>query len=78
MASNTAPVREVIRDGETGELVDFFDSDGIVERVSALLDDEDKRTALGTAARAEMVEHYDLRTICLPRQMDWVKSLAKL
>ncbi len=78
VASNTEPVREVLRDGETGVLVDFFDSDGIVDRVSALLDDEDRRTALGTAARAKMVEHYDLRTICLPRQMEWVKGLAKL
>ncbi|MEM6588657.1 MAG: glycosyltransferase family 4 protein [Pseudomonadota bacterium] len=78
VASDTEPVREVIRDGETGELVDFFDIDGIVERVSALLEDEDRRITLGQAARTQMVEHYDLRSICLPRQMDWVKNLAQL
>ncbi|MEO0381342.1 MAG: glycosyltransferase, partial [Pseudomonadota bacterium] len=78
VASDTDPVREVIRDGETGELVDFFDVDGIVDRVSALLDDEDRRVSLGQAARTQMVEHYDLRSICLPRQMEWVKGLAEL
>ncbi|MEM7731372.1 MAG: glycosyltransferase [Pseudomonadota bacterium] len=78
VASDTEPVREVIRDGQTGELVDFFDTDGIVDRVSTLLDDEDRRIGLGQAARAKMVKEYDLRSICLPRQMDWVKNLAQL
>ncbi|MEL7282375.1 MAG: glycosyltransferase, partial [Pseudomonadota bacterium] len=62
--------------GETGELVDFFDVDGLVDRVSAVLDDPDRRAALGEAARAEMVARYDLQTVCLPRQIDWVKGLA--
>lgn len=76
VASDTEPVREVITDGETGELVDFFDVDGLVDRVSAVLDDPDRRAALGEAARAEMVARYDLQTVCLPRQIDWVKGLA--
>ncbi|MEL6648921.1 MAG: glycosyltransferase, partial [Pseudomonadota bacterium] len=76
VASDTEPVREVIADGETGELVDFFDVDGLVDRVSAVLDDPDRRAALGEAARAEMVARYDLQTVCLPRQIEWVKGLA--
>ncbi|WP_111735242.1 glycosyltransferase family 4 protein [Roseovarius amoyensis] len=76
IASDTAPVREVIRDGETGRLVDFFDGDALVGRVCELLDDSDQRRALGSAARRHMVENYDLQTICLPRQLDWVNRLA--
>ncbi|MCZ7676913.1 MAG: glycosyltransferase [Roseovarius sp.] len=76
VASDTAPVREVIREGETGRLVDFFDGDALVGRVCELLDDTDQRRALGAAARRHMVESYDLQTICLPGQLDWVSRLG--
>ncbi|MFM5729004.1 glycosyltransferase [Aeromonas veronii] len=38
VASDTAPVREVINDGENGLLVGFFDTDSIAERVLSALD----------------------------------------
>ncbi|SLN69093.1 GDP-mannose-dependent alpha-(1-2)-phosphatidylinositol mannosyltransferase [Roseovarius litorisediminis] len=75
VASDTAPVREAITDNETGLLVDFFDTDALVGRVCALLEDRATRKRLGQAARKLMREHYDLRTICLPRQMNWVNGL---
>jgi glycosyltransferase involved in cell wall biosynthesis len=76
VASDTAPVREAITDGETGRLVPFFDREALVEAVCALLDSPAERTRLGAAARAAVVAHYDLRRVCLPRQMDWVDALA--
>ncbi|SEL15401.1 Glycosyltransferase involved in cell wall bisynthesis [Roseovarius nanhaiticus] len=77
VASDTAPVREVITDGETGLLVDFFDRQTLVRRVSELLDDEEARARLGAAARKSMIEKYDLETICLPRQMAWVNEIME-
>ena len=76
VASGTDPVREVIEDGKTGELVDFFDIDGLVERIGTVLDDKDRRIALGEAARAKMVAEYDLQHVCLPRQLRWVEELG--
>lgn len=76
VASDTAPVREVIRENETGRLVDFFDGDALIGRVCELLDDPGQRRALGAAARRHMVETYDLQTICLPRQLEWVNRLG--
>lgn len=75
VASGTDPVREVIRDGETGRLVDFFDTDALTGRVCELLDDEEQRRALGTAARQMMIDRYDLRRICLPGQLRWVNGV---
>jgi glycosyltransferase involved in cell wall biosynthesis len=75
VASDTAPVREAIRHGETGKLVDFFDPAALAQQVIALCDDPAERARLGTKARAFAVEHYDLETRCLPSQINWIYSI---
>jgi glycosyltransferase involved in cell wall biosynthesis len=69
VGSATAPVQEVIRDGENGLLVDFFSTTAIAERVAEGLARRDSFKALREAARRTVVEHYDLRRICLPAQL---------
>jgi glycosyltransferase involved in cell wall biosynthesis len=76
VASDTAPVREAIRHGETGQLVDFFDPAALAQQVIALCDDPAERAKLGAQARAFAVENYDLETQCLPGQIEWVERLA--
>ncbi|MCC1491429.1 glycosyltransferase [Cognatishimia sp. F0-27] len=78
LASDTAPVKEAITEGETGWMVDFFDKDGLVERLDALLDDPATRQRMGENARAHVVENYNLQSICLPKHIKWVEDLAKL
>lgn len=78
LASGTEPVREVMTEGENGWMVDFFDKDALVERLCALLDDEDTRKRMGANARAFVRENYDLKSICLPQHLDWVSRLAQL
>ena len=76
VASDTAPLREAILDGQTGRLVDFFDVPGLCDALCALLEDAPARDRLGQQARAFAKEHYDLQTVCLPRQLAWVNALA--
>ena len=76
VASDTRPVQEAIRHGDTGRLVHFFDAAGLANEVCNLLADPGERERLGARARAFAQEHYDLRTVCLPRQMQWVRELA--
>ncbi|MGX0901689.1 glycosyltransferase involved in cell wall biosynthesis [Roseovarius sp. MBR-79] len=78
VASDTAPVREVITHDETGRLVDFFDTGALVAEVCALLEDAEARRALGQAARRLIEARYDLRGICLPRQVEWVTDIAAM
>lgn len=78
VASDTPPVREMLRHQETGLLVDFFDHAALVEQVCTLLDNPTLRQRLGQAARAHVVAHHDLRSQCLPRQLAWVESLPAL
>ena len=76
VASDTAPLREAIHHDRTGRLVDFFSVEQLASEVSALLDDPAGRSRLGTAAREFAREHFDLRSICLPGQLEWVADLA--
>ena len=75
VASNTQPLHEAIRHDETGRLVDFFDAAALATEVCALLDDPAARARLGTAAREFAKTTYDLKTVCLPQQLEWVESL---
>ena len=77
VAGNTQPLHEAIRQDETGRLVDFFDVQALADAVCDLLDDPRARKRLGTDARAFGKANYDLETVCLPRQLDWVKTLAE-
>ncbi|MEM8775632.1 MAG: glycosyltransferase [Pseudomonadota bacterium] len=75
IASDTAPVREVIQPGANGRFVNFFDQTALVSSVCELLEDPEARRNLGRAARNTMQERYDLKRICLPKQMDWVSQI---
>lgn len=77
LASDTAPVKEVLEEDVTGRMVDFFDRDGLVERLCDLLDDAPARARLGRAARDFVKRSYDLETACLPQHLAWVDRLAK-
>lgn len=76
VASDTQPLHEAIKHNETGRLVNFFDVQGLAGQVCALLEQPDERERLGKNAREFACSNYDLKTVCLPRQLAWVKSLA--
>ena len=75
IGSRTPPVDEVIRDGENGLLVDFFDQKGIADAVDRVFEHPDRMQALRDAARRTAVERYDLKRVCLPRQLEIIEGL---
>jgi glycosyltransferase involved in cell wall biosynthesis len=68
LASDTAPVREMIVDGENGLLVDFFDVDGLARRALEVLRDPSAFRTLGERGAAFIEERYSLR-VTLPRMV---------
>lgn len=76
VGSRTAPLEAAVQDGETGKLVDFFDSQALADEVCALLADPDARERLGRQARAFVVSLHDVRTVCLAQQLAWVEGLT--
>ena len=77
VGSRTPPVEEVIVDGQNGVLVDFFDPAALAERVSDVLSNRKAYTAMRVAARETILTNYDLRSVCLPRQLGLVNHLCR-
>ncbi|MFO1156378.1 MAG: glycosyltransferase family 4 protein [Rhodospirillales bacterium] len=76
VASATAPVEEVIRDGDNGLLVDFFSTACIAEAVERVLSDPSRMARLRARARTTVIEGYDLKRVCLPRHVALVDAIA--
>lgn len=78
IGSDTAPVTEVLRHNENGWLVGFFDTQGLSHGILKLLGDSALRLRLSKNARQTIIDNYDLKTQCLPRQLEWVNKLLTL
>jgi len=74
VASDTAPLREVIDPGVHGSLVPFPDPRALADALVAALADPG---AMGAAARARVVQDYDLRRVCLPRLVQVVERAGR-
>jgi glycosyltransferase involved in cell wall biosynthesis len=77
VASRTAPVEEVIRDGENGYLVDFFDREALADRVSDMLINREKQEPIRAGARQTVVERFDLASRCLPAYLALLRRLIR-
>lgn len=77
VASDTQPLHEVIDNGHTGLLVNFFDQSAIVNACERLLDDKLLGEKLGKNAREFAKKNYDLETKCLPEQIAWINRLVR-
>jgi glycosyltransferase involved in cell wall biosynthesis len=76
VGSDTPPVREVLTHGETGLVIDFFDIDGWSRGLIDALARPAAFAHLRKAAREAVLARYDLRSICLPRQLKLITGLA--
>ncbi|MBA3908437.1 MAG: glycosyl transferase family 1 [Rhodobacter sp.] len=77
VGSRTAPVREVIENGVNGRLVDFFDVPGWSAALTEALAKPEADDHMRKAARAMVRERYDLRSVCLPKQINLLTRLAR-
>lgn len=75
LGSATPPVQEVIDDGIHGLLAEFDDVDGLTERALRVLRDPAGHRALGTAARARVMERYEKRH-CIGQLVKLFEELA--
>ena len=75
VGSATAPVQELISDGEHGLLVDFFSPHDLAAAIHELLTNHERAQQLGKAARNRVVQHYSLET-CIPRHLGLIELVS--
>ena len=75
VGSDTAPVREVIRHGQNGVLVNFFSPTDLAAAVVEMLNDPDRAAAFGVSARETVERTYELNA-CVTRQLGLMDLVA--
>lgn len=75
LASDTAPVRELVESGETGLLADFFDVDGLTHAALKVLADPGEFTYLGRQGRYQIETNYRLE-VCLTRMEELFRQVV--
>ena len=74
IASDTAPVREVMQHAGSALLVNFHDHNALAAQVMEVLARPEAFSQLGQAARAHMIADYDFTTKCLPTHIARINS----
>lgn len=74
VASNTAPVVEVMQDNFNGLLFDFYNLEQLVEKVEYALDNKDKMKKIRNNARQTVIEKYELKNL-LTKQIEYIINL---
>lgn len=72
VASRTQPVEEVIQHGSHGLLFNFFDTTTLAKQVVGVLEKPHDYSSMGVNARNTVLNKYDLKTQCLPLQMELI------
>ena len=75
VGSDTAPVREVIRHGQNGVLVNFFSPTDLAAAVVEMLNNPERAAAFGVAARETVERTYELNA-CVTRQLALMDLVA--
>jgi glycosyltransferase involved in cell wall biosynthesis len=77
IGSRTPPVEEVIADGENGWLIDFFDTDDLVEKITRVCAGRAHNERWRQSARATVLARYDLKSVCLPKHLQLYRKLTR-
>ncbi|MDD3436258.1 MAG: glycosyltransferase [Candidatus Gastranaerophilales bacterium] len=74
IASDTAPVLEVIQDNYNGLLFNFYNIDQLVEKVDYALENRNKMLEIRNNARQTVLDKYDVRKL-LMQQINFINSV---
>lgn len=74
VASDVAPVKEIVEDNVNGFLVDHLDINALADKIEYVLENQDKLKNIRENARQKIVEKYDMVKV-LPKQIELIENL---
>ena len=77
VASDTAPVKEVIQNNFNGILVDFYDIDLLVKNVNLILNNPENYSNIRTSARKTINKKFELKNL-LNKQIEFLYNCKVL
>ena len=77
VASDTAPVKEVIQNNFNGILVDFYDIDLLVKNINLILNNPENYSNIKTSARKTINEKFELKNL-LNKQIEFLYNCKVL
>ena len=77
LASDTAPVREMIQTGVNGVLFDFFNVDALAELANQLLDRQAEYQVAGPAGGGDHPRDRYSIDVCLPKMVEMYESVKR-
>ena len=63
ISTRVGGIPSLIKDGESGLLIEYGDEDGLIQKIKMAAEDEKLRAELGKNARKRVMEHYNMRRI---------------
>jgi glycosyltransferase involved in cell wall biosynthesis len=78
LGSETAPVQEVIKQGENGLLFPFFDTKALVTMATAALAQPQDADHLRLAARRTIQTHYDFKQVIYPKHLNLLRNVHEI
>ena len=75
IGSDTGPVRDVINDNKNGLLVDFFDTEGLANRLIDALRAPEQWETLRSRARKTVQNDFDVKLKAIPQWMRLIDQL---
>ena len=75
VGSDTDPVKEVIKNNKNGITFDFFDTKALANTVKKILKNPKKYKNIASEARNTIIKNYDIKNVCLPKQIKLVKKI---
>ncbi|MDD3435827.1 MAG: glycosyltransferase [Candidatus Gastranaerophilales bacterium] len=74
IASNTAPVLEIMEDNYNGLFVDFFNVDELVDKIEYALDNQKELQSIRKNARQTVLDKYSLEKL-LPQHIEYINDV---
>lgn len=75
IASDTPPVKEIMKDNYNALFYDFYNVEQMVEKIEFALDNPEKMIQLRENARKTIFDNYALKDL-LPKHIEYIKQLA--